>query len=505
MRQEAEIEAAVRGPRWEPAAWFVLCLGLYVALAHDAFYKTDGPDIVRLFDDHLLRGAPLRHPWHVGFLPALEVFRRALGMFGLQPGYLQLGDWFSAFGAALGVAFARAGMRRLSLPAATARLASLAVALCPGTLLFATVVEFHGPLLGMVGITFWWTCVQVARPTWCGFVGLGALAHAAFLIDGQALFLPAWLLSFYLARRWGNGARSLDLARAGVAGAVHGALFLALPRLLPGFYGFWADMQAGLHEEGAMGTPQSLDWAPAIFVQEWLWPLLPVSALVFLAPLRRELRLEFVAFVVGLLPFLWLSVRLLVFEPEHGAYVLPLVLPAALLVAQLAGTRWRWPVLLSLLLGLWPLLGAPRAHLASQAEFDAKFARGVAAATGAHKPLVLVGSARELAAAYARLPADELLWVRLSAAKPRDAQTAVGLQVTAAYLRGLHEAGRAVLITANALSSLENPAAAMLAEKPTLQVPANETLEGPLLAQHLRAHFQLVPAAPDLLRLVPKP
>jgi hypothetical protein len=505
MRQDPEMPAADRGPRWEPAVWFVLCLALYTALAHEAFYKTDGPDIVRLFDDHLLRGAPLRHPWHVGFLPALEVFRRVLGVLGLQPGYVQLGDWFSAFGAALGVAAARAGMRQLALPAATARLASLALALCPGTLLFATVVEFHGPLLGMVGVAFWWTCVVVARPTWCGFVGLGVLGHAAFLIDGQALFLPAWLLSFYLARRWGNGTHREDLARAGVAAAVHGVLFLVLPKLAPGFYGFWADMQAGLREEGAMGTPQSLDYAPTIFVQEWLWPLLPVSALVFVAPLRRALRLEFAAFVIGLLPFLYLSVRLLVGEPEHGAYVLPLVLPAALLVAQFAGTRWRAPVALSLLLGLWPLLGAPRTHLASQAEFDAQFARGVAAATGAHKPMVLVGSARELAAAYARLPADELLWVRLSATKPRDATTAVDLQVTAAWLRSLHEAGRAVLITGNALGSLEDPAAAMRAEKAALQVPANETLAGPLLAQHLREHFDLLPAAPDLLRLVPKP
>ncbi len=504
MNEGRAITEQKSGPAWEPLAWFVACLLLYVALGHVAFYKTDGPDIVRLFDAHQKTGAPLQHPWHVGFLPALEGFRRALAWVGLTPNYVQLGNWWSALLAAFGVACMRAGVRRLGLDARTGRLAVLALALSPGTLLFASVVEFHAPLLGMTGLCFWWTAVQVQRPSWWGMVALGGLCHGAFLIDGQGLFLPAWLLSFFLARRAANGWLRRDVLFGALAGGVHVVLFVLLPRLLTGFYGFWSNLAQGLHEEGAIGRPQSLDYTPTIFWQEWLWPLLPVSVLVFAAPVRRALRLEFAAFVLGLLPFLYVSVRQLVFEPEYGAYMLPMALPAALLVAQLF-TGARWKVLVPcLLLGLLPWAGASREHLKAQAAWDAQFASAVAQAAGGMKPFVLVGSARELAAAYARLQPDELLWVRENATMARDKATPGHFAGIEGYLRALHAGGRAVLLSENALASLDDPRAAMLAEKATLQVGANDTFAGPLFAQYLRAHFTFEPAAPGLLRLVPK-
>lgn len=504
MNEGRAITPSNAGPAWEPLVWFALCLALYVGLGHVAFYKTDGPDIVRLLDAHLKTGAPLQHPWHVGFLPALDWFRRGLAAVGLTPTYVQLGDWWSALGAALGVACTRAGARRLGLEATTGRLAAVALALCPATLLFATVVEFHGPLLGMVGLCFWWTAVQVRRTTWWGMIVLGVLCHGAFLLDGQGLFLPAWLLSFFLARCAANGLQRRDLRLGALAGAVHVLLFVLLPRLLPDSYGFWSNLAQGLHEEGAIGRPQSLDYAPTIFWQEWLWPLLPISVLVFAAPLRRALRLEFAAFVVGLLPFLYVSVRQLVFEPEFGAYMLPMAVPAALLVAQLAtGARWKI-VVPCLLLGLLPWAGAAREHLKAQAAFDTQFANAVAQAAGGKKPFVLVGSARELAAAYARLHPDELLWVRENATMARDKATPGHFAGIEAYLRALHAGGRAVLLTENALASLDDPRAAMLAEKSTLAVAPNDTFAGPLFAQYLREHFTFEPTAPGVLGLAPK-
>ena len=506
MPVHAETSAADRGPWWEPAAWFLLCLGLYTALAHEAFYKTDGPDIVRLLDDHrrALPGSLWPHPWHVGYLPALDAFGKMLAAVGLSPDYVRLGDWFSALGAALGVGFARAGMRLLQLPAATARLATLGFAASPGVLLFASVVEFHGPLLAPVGLAFWWTCVQIQRPTWWGMVVLGVTTHGAFLMDGQALFLPAWLLPFFLARRWPLGERGRDVARAAVAGGVHALLFVVMPKLLPSHYGFWADLDAGLEAEGSIGRPQSFDWLPTIFVQEWLWPLLPVSALVFVAPLRRALRLEFAAFAIGLAPFLVLCVRLLVFEPEYGAYVLPLVLPAALLVAQATPVRWQLAVAGSLLVGVLPWV-TPDRMLDKNAMVDAAFARSVAEAAGSAEPFVMVGSAHELASAYARLRPEQFVWVRTNAAAPRAFATPEVLAGLEAQLRALHGARRAVLLTDTALDSLDDPRAAMLAEKPSLVRPPSDTMAGPLVAAHLRARFELVRAAPGMLRLVPKP
>jgi hypothetical protein len=504
MSERRELRNPNGGPAWEPLLWFVGCLVLYLALGHAAFYKTDGPDIVRLLDAHLQTGAPLRHPWHVGFLPALDLFRRGLAGIGLTPGYVQLGDWWSALGAALGVACTRAGARRLGLDAGSGRLAAIALALCPATLLFATVVEFHGPLLGLVGLCFWWTTVQVVRPSWWGMVVLGVFCHAAFLIDGQGLFLPAWLLTFFVARRWRNGVQRRDLLLGAATAAVHLGLFVAMPRLLPEFYGFWANLGKGLSAEGAMGRPQTLDYTPAIFWQEWLWPLLPISVLVFFAPLRRALRLEFAAFLVGLLPFLFVSVRLLVFEPEYGAYMLPMALPAALLVAQVVNARWRMFAVASLLVGLLPWFGASRDHLKAQAAIDAEFATSVATAAKGKKPYVLVGSARELAAAYARLHPDELLWVRENATMPRQQATPEHFGGVGAYLLALHGAGRAVLLTEEALRSLDDPRAAILAEKPTLQADGNDMFAGPLFAVYLREHFTLEPAAPGMLRVLPK-
>lgn len=514
MNAGAATIAPSRGPAPEPLAWFVVCALVYLGLGQDTFYKTDGPDIARLLDAHLQTGAPLQHPWHVGFLPALEGFRRLCVALGLQPGYVQLGAWFSALGAALGVAFALAGMRRL-VGATVARWAALLLACNPGYVLFATVVEYHGPLQAMLGLSFWWMVVQVGRPSWAGLVGLGLLCHLAFLIHGQALFYPAWLLAFFLARRWSAGERRLDLWRAVVAGGVHAGLWLLLPRVWPQSYGMWADLAQGLQAEGSFARPRSLDYTPRILWQEWLWPLLPVAMLVWLAPLRRALRGEFLAFVVGMAPYLYLSVRLLVFEPEYGAYLLPMVLPAALLVARLAGARWRPLLLVAALAGLLPLSLDHRAHFAAQRAFDGAFAAAVATAAGPARPFVLVGSHRELAAAYARLdlPArprpplteEGFLWVRENASMPRAAATPAHFAGVDAYLRALHAAGRAVLITTTALASLDDPRAAMLAENGNQVVPQNETVAGPLFAAHLRERFELVPAAAGVLRLVPKP
>ena len=514
MNAGAATREPPRGPALEPIAWFVVCALVYLALGQGTFYKTDGPDIARLLDAHLQTNAPLQHPWHVGFLPALEAFRRLCVALGLQPGYVQLGAWFSALGAALGVAFALAGMRRL-VGATVARWASLLLACNPGYVLFATVVEYHGPLQAMLGLSFWWTAVQVARPSWWGMVVLAGLCHAAFLVHGQALFHPLWLLAFWFARRRPLGAHRRDFVWAAATGLVHAGLWWGLPRLLPGTYGMWADLGRGLATEASIGRPQSLDYTPTILWQEWLWPLLPVSVLVWCTPLRRALRMEFAAFVVGFAPFLYVSVRQLVFEPEYGAYLLPMVLPASLLVAQFVPASARRWLALSLPLGLLPMLLDQRVHLAAQRRFDAEWSAAIATAAGGARPFVLVGSHRELAAAYATLPApatlrppltDEvLLWVRENASMPRAQATPEHFAGVDAYLRALHASGRAVLLTATALDSLDDPRAAMLAEKATLQVAPNETMAGPLFAAHLRERFDLVSAAPGVFRLVPKP
>ena len=74
-------------------------------------------------------------------------------------------------------------------------------------------------------------------------------------------------------------------------------------------------------------------------VQEWIVPLLPLSVTCLAGLFRRTLRAEFWAFVIGFLPYLYLCVRQLVFEPECGAYMMPLLPAAALLTAQVIPAR----------------------------------------------------------------------------------------------------------------------------------------------------------------------
>ena len=74
-----------------------------------------------------------------------------------------------------------------------------------------------------------------------------------------------------------------------------------------------------------------------------------------------------------------------------------------------------------------------------------------------------------------------------------------------AYLKLLHGQGRAVMITASAMHGLDDPHAAMLAEKATLEVAPNEELAGPLFAHHLRAKFLFVAGSgAEIWRLEPK-
>lgn len=480
--------------RLEPALFGVAALALYVALAADTFYKVDGIDIVRLLGDNG------EHPWHPGYLPALAAFRWLLELVGLSPTLLQLGAWFAAVGAAIGVGFARAGMARLGLAPAVARFATVAFALSPGLLTFGTVVEFHGPMLGPLGLAFWWTTVQIRQASWWGMIVLGALCHLPFLLHGQQLLAVVWLLAFFVMKR---GISLPSILCAAVAGGVHGALLLGLPQLFPAFYGHWADLGAGMAAEASIGRPQSLDYTPRIFWQEWLLPQLPLSLFAFMAVAVPRLRAEFAAFLIGFAPFLYVSVRQLVFEPEFGAYMVPMLLPAAMLTAQRFGGRWwAWPVLA---IGLYQWFAGPLEHLAMQRHRDDAFASDVAHVRGPKQPFVLVGSHRELGSAYARLAPGEFLWVRANAAMPRAEATPDHFVGVERYLRELHANGRGLLITASAIDSLDDPRAAMLAEKPTLAVPDNAEFAGPLFAAHLRAKFTFLEAAPGRLwHLTPK-
>lgn len=495
------------GPRWQPAlvavAVSVAAAVLYLLLAGDQFYKTDGTDIARLLDDRLQQvpNSQWPHPWHVGYLPALLAFRDLLEALGLRPNFVQLGAWFSALAAAIGIGFCHAAFLRL-LGSPRAWWATLLLALSPTVTLFATVVEYHGPLLAPLGACLWWTARQIERASAFGMLVLALLHHLAFVMYGQALFFPLWTLALLL---WRNRHRpSLRTAwLVAFSGACHLALWWLLPRLLSEHYGFWADLTRGFAAESSIGRPQSLDYLPEILWQEWFRPLLPLSLAPLVALCLRNRRREALLFWLGLAPFLLVSVRQLVWEPEFGAYLLPLLPGAAMLAAQLPCSR-KWLVVLLLL----TVANRATLHPFRQPAAVDQLAAEVHRVANGKVPFVLLGSHRELTVAYEtfadraepRGPMERtFLWVRPQASAPRAQfrpEEALGIEQ---FLKLLLSQGRVVLITKTALASLDDPKGAMLAEKGSLRVEENEAMAGPLYAEYLRRVFRVVPTDSDQL------
>lgn len=476
---------------------------LYGLLGQRVFYKTDGVDLV-----WLLHEGERHHPWHVGYLPVLAAFRGLVEWTGCS--LLRTGALLSACGAAVGVWGTHRAALLMGLGRGAAALAAGLLALNPGTLLFATVVEFHGPLLGAVGLCLWWTARQARAPGWAGMAVLGVLTHGAFLMHGSALFLPALLLPWFLARRWSAGGdRRRDLLLAALAGAVHGALFLLLPRIWPAFYGDYADLSAAMARETSTGRPQGIEWTPTILVQEWLLPLLPLSVAWLPALGRRPLRGEAAALVLGLLPLLYVCVRQLVFEPERGAYLLPLLPVAALLTVRCWGPRLLAAlVLLSAGIGVAQVLH----HEATTARAGDAWLADLRAAAGPARPFALLDTHRELRWAMAALapgvfPAvpGDFLYVRRLSTMPRAALGDAHLDGMAAWLQARLGEGRAVLLSTDTLRALADPAGQARAEKATVAVPPTAELAGPSYLQRLREQFELAPAGDRFVRLLARP
>jgi hypothetical protein len=474
------------------AAAFVLC----ALLGQSVFYKTDGPDLLWILHQHELGAGPLQHPWNVLYLPLLSLFQRGLALLGLHPGLLRLGELFSALGVALCVIGFRLGLHRLGTAPTPARFATLLLLLNPGTILFGTVVEFHAPLLAGVGLAFWWTAEMIRRPSWWGMAFLGLATHVAFTLHNSMLFLPCWLLPFFLAHRWQQAVREGALGtlvlQALVAGMVHAALFLLLPHLLPAQYGLFADLHRAFSIEGNTGRPKGIAYMPEILLQEWFVPLLPVSVTAFAALRRRKLWGEAAAFCLGMAPLVYICLHLLVGEPEHGAYLLPMVLPAALLTARSLPLRVN-----AMLVGL-SAVGAFGQWFWHEHRLAPAYAEWVAdlhtAAEG--KPMYAVlGSHEELAMGFARLSTDEFLWTRDDAIMPRAQLTPEHLQAVHQWLELQRVQGRAVLLTASAVSTLEDPAAQMRREGSRSEIPPSGTLAGPRFLQFLREQYEFVPAA----------
>jgi hypothetical protein len=158
-------------------------------------------------------------------------------------------------------------------------------------------------------------------------------------------------------------------ARSGAArGTVAGRIAVAALAHAFGFFLLRAALQpqgfGPFPAPGEVGMLQAIDAAsvarvPYLLWAEWLEANAPLSFAALLLFWPRRVRGLWLALVLGLLAFLALCVAKLVGLDERGAYMLPLVAPAALLVAGVMTRRVIVPLLL-----LGALLGVRqvRAH-----------------------------------------------------------------------------------------------------------------------------------------------
>ncbi|MEZ5990336.1 MAG: hypothetical protein R3F30_14690 [Planctomycetota bacterium] len=316
----AAVDAAV-------AAGFLV---LAVLLGQHGFYHVDGQGLVLG-----LARAEVHHDRHPLFLPIARVLAAPLLALGVSP--FRCLTLVSALGTACGLFALGRAAARLAVPARERAVLLLAIAACPSVLFFATVVEFHGLFLAFAALA-WRAAVGLER--WLAqpdgsaveagrrrgrVLGAGAVLGVATAVAamvhgfGQLLIvvLPCWVVA-RRGRDW-RGA----LAPLAVACATHVALGLAVSVASGG---------AGGRQLGYF-APFLADLAPvrelaAGLVDEWLLAFLPLSLTCFLVAGRARERLVLGLAVAGYLVLTWILTPGL---SERGAYLHPLVFPAAVL------------------------------------------------------------------------------------------------------------------------------------------------------------------------------
>ena len=367
--------------------WIALvALTAYALLAQHTLYNRDAHVLLLLADE----GARL-HNHHLLFFPGLNLLKAigtplGLSLYGSAVAY-------TALGTAIGVACTHAANVRLGLRRTEALLATALVAACPAVVFFATVVEVHGPFFAFAGLAFWMAVRFTSAPGAGSAALVGVAVGGASLAHATGLLLPLAIAPVAAGRlRDRRG-----LALAGLALAVAVAIALGVPMLLRAT----GDLPGG--EESAAGhlglrlrqvaatgglaieLPRALGFR---LLREWLWPYLPLSVAglaTLAAPGVRRRALLFAAALAGYL--LLATVLLWPFRDndEHGAYLLPLAWPAALLVVRALPAATRVLVLLSVVVALVQIGQHDRP------ERSRAFADGLRAHAAPATPFLIVG------------------------------------------------------------------------------------------------------------------
>jgi hypothetical protein len=370
-------DAARPVPWRDTVAVGALTLALYVALGQRTLHGLDVHDFI----DWLLVGKSTHHI-HYLYMPVVSALHALLAPRGVLPHATLL--LASQLGATLGVvALHRAG-GRLGLSRGVAAGLALAAATAPGVLFFATVGEIHAVFFGAFGVAVWAWADLLARPRRAGAVllGIATALSAAVHATGHLLVGLLPLLAWGLGGRTALGWRLLVWFVA-----AHAVATLVLDVSL-------RPHDVDVTDAGMVGfVIKSLGQLPLgprlwpVFRDEWLWPLLPGSGLVFLALAAAAVRRLAFALLLAWSGYYALTVVLLLNQVEHGAYLLPFAWPLALLTLAWL-PRWLAPVALAGAL----VVGLARVHEHDAHPFEnPPLLRGVAELARGGRVFVLCG------------------------------------------------------------------------------------------------------------------
>ncbi|MBK8977748.1 MAG: hypothetical protein IPM29_17715 [Planctomycetes bacterium] len=313
------------------AAWdgplLALAFGLaWTALGQSTFHANDGPGFV-----YFLARDQLAHWLHFLYLPLLGACRDALAPLGI--GAYRAAVLASTIGTALALLLVHAAARHGGMSRSRATLATCAAATCPGISFFATVVEVHGVFLAFAALTLvalahWWRTPSLPRATL-----VGALSAVAVSVHASGHLLALLLAALAVARLAPTSWRRAT-GHGAVVLAAHAVLAMGLAAWLrppSAGLGSQADFVASFRRSLTLADVPGTVW------NEWLRAAGLVSVAWLTAARSRALRPVAAALAVALVAGLAISTLLIVdpaLNSERGAYLLPLMLVAALLAAR---------------------------------------------------------------------------------------------------------------------------------------------------------------------------
>jgi hypothetical protein len=383
----------------------------------------------------------------------------------------------SQAGTALGALLWHRAGARLGLSRRQA-LAVVALSLAtPAVLFFTSVMELHAPFLAFAGLSCYFAARWAQQPSWLGAIALGGSTGLAVGAHATAHLLVPWLLLLALGETSQRRAAWQLIAAAGLA---HVAVSWSFAPLLSMF---GAEVHAGaaarllLHE----GRDRlHLNWLFGVLWRDGLWPFAPLSLTVCIALLREGDGLLRMAVVVGAATSLVATHLLLAPTTENGAYLLPLVWPAALLVV-----RKLTPAVVMVTLAGGLGLGVAWIVRHTDVTFGRAFAADVRN-LGTPQPLVICGEHREFDAFLIFAP--DVPWRELVNECNLPPQTVPHLVAgLRAWVVLQAREGRAVLLTAGAAAYLQDPV-------------GDERRTGPLLWAAIQRELKLEPVQGEVLR-----